>query len=248
MERVTSSVTDRTKLRQLAHLVTRLLHDEYGSPRHGNPVDPLDDLVYITLSQMTTGPSFARVFERLQARVGTWDHLASLPVGRIRHLIREGGLSNQKAPRLKAAVARVRQDFGRRGLAALRLASDRETLTYLTSLPGVGVKTAKCVMMYALGRRVLPVDTHVRRVGQRLGLAPPGLPHHDTDLVLEQAIPPADRYAFHVNALAHGRMVCRPLRPRCGQCCLADLCPTARSGLLQRAPVGGRRGQRVRAG
>jgi len=153
----------------LARRVTRLLAATYGSPNHDNKRDPLDDLVFIILSQMTTHHSFGRVFDRLKERYPEWDQVASTPLRRLRSVIKDAGLSNQKAPRLKAIVTKLRADFGRATLDPLRHWSTARAESYLTSLPGVGTKTAKCVLMYALDRRVLPVDTHVWRVARRIG-------------------------------------------------------------------------------
>jgi endonuclease III len=208
-----------------AHAVARLLAAEHASPRHGNKEDPLDELVYIVLSQMTTHHSYERVFVRLRRACGRWDRLLRIPLPSLRALIRDAGLSRLKAARLRSIARRLRADFGTVSLSELRGMPDEEVEAYLTSLPGVGTKTAKCVMMYSLGRRVLPVDTHVRRLSNRLGLLSPRTPDRDIHVALERVVPPGDRYAFHVNAITHGRLVCRARAPRCGACCVLRLCP-----------------------
>lgn len=206
--------------------ISRRLEEVYRSPRHGNKRNPLDELVYIILSQMTTGPSFSRVFCRLKRRVRSWSRLPSLPISVTLSAIKEGGLSRQKAPRLKAIARRLETDFGKVSLSALAGMTDNDAQSYLTSLPGVGVKTAKCVLMYALDRQVLPVDTHVARVSRRLGLLSyREMSQSDIHTSLERVVPPAYRYSYHVNILAHGRKVCRATLPRCTECSLADLCP-----------------------
>ena len=209
---------------------TRRLRLLYGSPRLNNKDDPLDELVFIVLSQMTTGPSYERVFEKLRAVVNGWHRLDLIPVDRIRALIADAGLANQKAPRLVAIAQRLRSDFGDVTLKPLADMTDDQAEAYLTSLPGVGVKTAKCVLMYSLQREVLPVDTHVGRVARRLGLIPSGGPRPGWHSAVEAAILPRDRYDFHVNALVHGRAVCRALRPRCACCTLRDLCESCVAG------------------
>ena len=217
-------------LRDRAHRAALILHDEYGSPRHGNKDDPVDELVFIILSQMTTHHSFNRVFDRLKASVPDWNSLIVMPVGGIRELIADAGLSHQKAPHIKRIAERLSADFGAVDLAPLRDMSDGEAEDYLVTLPGVGVKSARCVLMYSLGRTVLPADTHVWRMARRLGLLPErtGLSHvHD---VLHLVVRPDDRYRFHVNAVCHGRSVCRARRPRCGKCSLLGICPTATRG------------------
>jgi len=212
------------RLRRKVHRVASLLHSAYGSPHHDNKDDPLDELVFIVLSQMTTQPSFGRVFQRLRTRIGRWDRLLDMSLPTIRRIIRDAGLSNQKAPRLRAIVRRLLADFGRVSLARLRQANNRIAEQYLTSLPGVGVKTAKCVMMYSMGRRVLPVDTHTLRVSRRLGLIDLDLPLSRAQVEIEAAVLPADRYRYHVNCVAHGRLTCLPRNPRCDRCVLVRIC------------------------
>lgn len=211
-------------MRRKAHRVAVKLAAAYGSPRHGNKDDPFEELVFIVLSQVTTHHSYGRVFERLCDAVGSWDDLLAMPLRRLKTLIKDAGLSGQKAPRLKAIARRLTADFGRVTLDPLREMTDEDAEEYLTSLPGVGVKSAKCILMYALGREVLPVDTHVWRVARRLGLLPEDLPYGRVHDVLEEAVAPADRYAIHVNAIVHGRRLCLPLRPRCTQCFLQRAC------------------------
>ena len=202
-----------------------MLKAHYGSPGLNNKDDPVDELFFIVLSQMTTSPSYERVFDRLKAWSDGWERLLTTPVGELKRVISDAGLSNQKAPKLLAIARRLREDFGSVTLAPLGERDDEAVEAYLTGLPGVGVKSAKCVMMYALGRCVLPVDTHVARVARRLGLSTATAParlHEE----LEEVVPPNLRYDFHVNAVAHGRAVCQAKVPRCGACVLAALCPS----------------------
>lgn len=158
---------------QFVEDVCRRLEGRYRSPSHDNKADPLDELVYILLSQMTTAPSFGRVFDRLRSAVGDWSDLLSMPEGSLKRLIADAGLGDQRVARLTAIARRLESDLGRITLAPLARMSDADAEAYLVSLPGVGIKTAKCVLMYSLQRAVLPVDTHVARVSRRLGLLPP---------------------------------------------------------------------------
>ena len=139
----------------------------------------------------------------MKAGTRDWEALVAMPVREIQRLIRDAGLSEQRATRLKGIAERLLRDFGRVTLEAVADYDDGRALDYLSSLPGVGVKTAKCVMMYSLGRQVLPVDTHTARVGVWLGLvAAAGV--HGVDHGLSEVVPPGLRYDFHVNAVAHG--------------------------------------------
>src|SRR5262249_23768648 len=152
--------------------------------------------------------------DRVKAAYPTWSELLELPLARFKRLIVDAGLSNQKAPRILAILNAITRDYGSPSLDSLHQLPDDEVERYLTSLPGVGVKTAKCVMMYSLGRAVLPVDPHVWRVATRLGLIPVGLSPATSHQALEANIAPRDRYSFHVNSISHGRGTCIPLRPR----------------------------------
>lgn len=175
---------------------------------------------------MTTGPSYERVFDRLKTAVPDWGGLLTLPLEVLTALIGDAGLANQKAPRMVAIAASLAERFGRVTLDPLRSMDDAEAEAFLTCLPGVGVKTAKCVLMYSLGRALLPVDTHVARVSRRLGLAEVKGGRAFAAAV-EGAVPPDCRYDYHVNALQHGREVCRALRPKCVECPVHTLCPSA---------------------
>lgn len=175
---------------------------------------------------MTTGPSYERVFDRLKETLGTWDRLLSVAVEDVRTVIADAGLSNQKAPRFLLIAKRLQQDFGEVTLQPLTTFTDDLAERYLTSLPGVGVKTAKCVMMYSLSRRVLPVDTHVERVARRVRLLPLDTARQHIHQALEEVVPPALRYSFHVNAVAHGRQTCKARTPSCATCVLVRSCPS----------------------
>jgi endonuclease III len=211
---------------QFVEEICRRLEGRYRSPAHGNKADPLDELVYILLSQMTTAPSFGRAYDRLRSAVPDWSDLLSMPESSIKVLIADAGLGGQRAARLASIARRLKSDFTDVTLAPLARMSDMDAEAYLLSLPGVGVKTAKCVLMYSLNRAVLPVDTHVARVSRRLGLLPgatkaPMAVHS----CLEAVVPPHLRYSFHVNAIALGRDTCRAPWPRCSACVLSPVCP-----------------------
>ena len=193
-----------------------------------NKDDPLDELIFIILSQMTTSPSYERVYDRLKAAMPDWRSLTETSVDDLTSLIADAGLSGQRALRLKRIADRLVDDFGEVSLADLARWDDDAAQQYLTSLPGVGVKTAKCVMMYSLGRKVLPVDTHAARVATRLGLVSTGSAAA-IDRDISDIVPPLLRFDFHVNSVAHGRAVCRAVKPRCDGCVLSSLCPVGRT-------------------
>ena len=207
--------------------VVRLLHDTHGSPRHGNKDDPLDELVYIILSNRTRQEAAQDGFEVLLETFGSWPTMAEADLPDITRAIRHLGLARVKSTQLLQILRRLKEDFGVVGLADLASWSSAEAEAYLVSLPGVSKKVAKCVLMYSLGRSVLPVDVHVHRVAARLGLPAKRRPDTSQDAI-EGAVPKELRYSFHVNALAHGRKYCRASRPRCGVCCVRERCATYR--------------------
>lgn len=155
-------------------------------------------------------------------------------MARLTALIKDAGLSGQKAPRIQEILRRVKSDVGQTSLSWLRDLPDARVETYLTSLPGVGTKTAKCVMLFSLGRQVLPVDTHVWRVSRRIGLVAEDEPLARADEALEAVVPGPDRLSLHVNGLIHGQRTCRPVAPRCSTCPVRRLCDYYRAGALER--------------
>lgn len=210
--------------RRKTHNIVGILHKEYKSPNHNNKKDPLDELIFIMLSLMTTGPSYSRVYDRLKVEFPEWAMLLEVTPKHLAQKIKDAGLSHQKAPRIIQILRRVKKEFGEVSLESLRDMPDRQAEVFLTSLPGIGVKAAKCVMMYSLGRKVLPVDTHVDRISRRLGLIPMDLPSGQIHYELEKIVDPDDRYKYHVNMLSHGQQICLAKRPNCGQCVLKNQC------------------------
>jgi endonuclease III len=203
--------------------VSRALERSYGSPRHGNKRNPLDELIYIILSTRTRQQSFGAIFKKLKKTFPKWDSVTPARLRRLESVLEPGGLGRLKARQILGIIERLRSLYDRATLAPLRTMCDKEAEEFLTSLPGVGVKIAKCVLMYSQDRAVLPVDVHVHRLATRLGLRTKKRPDTSQDLI-ESAVPAEQRYGFHVNAIAHGRAVCLPRIPKCEVCCLSRWC------------------------
>ncbi len=199
------------------------LGEVYGRP-HG---DPISELVLTILSQHTNDTLSGKAFAKLLAAFPTWDVMADAPVAAIEQAIRDGGLARQKAPRIKAVLERIRAERGGYDLGFLVTLPLDDAKRWLQALPGVGPKTAACVLLFALGRPALPVDTHVYRVSRRLGMIGPSVTEAKAHEVLERLVPSDDVYAFHVALIKHGRYVCTARRPRCDACPLNDICPSA---------------------
>jgi len=211
------------------HVIAEDLAAEYGAPRadplplHNQP-DPLDELIFIMLTVMTQFGVDA-VFARLRAMYASWLSLLAASEAEVASALQPIGLSTQRARRLQAMLSVVVAREGAADLSRLSTMTDAAVEAYLTSLPGVGKKVARCVMLYSLGRRVFPVDAHVLRVLKRLGFADQDLTLQRAQDVLQPQTPELLRYTLHVNLVVHGRTVCKARKPLCGQCCLRGLCP-----------------------
>jgi endonuclease-3 len=160
----------------------------------------------------------------MRERYPTWEAVASAPVEELAETIRSGGLANQKAPRIQAVLRAIKDARGDYSLDWLRDLPTPDARQFLLGLPGIGPKCAAIVLCFALGRPVIPVDTHVFRVSWRLGLIPKSLGEAKAHDALEAIIPEPLVYRFHVALIRHGRAVCKAQNPRCAQCPLQDLC------------------------
>lgn len=203
--------------------ICRTLSEAYGNPRHGNPRNPLDDLIYVILSTRTRDSGFERTYRTLKKRFPSWNGVFPKHKPILERILVPGGLGKLKTRQVIAIVSELRRRFGMATLAPLARMTNDEAEVFLTSLPGVGPKIAKCVLMYTLNRQVLPVDVHVHRVATRLGFKTKKRPDTSQDLI-ESAVPPQLRYSFHVNAISLGRSVCVSRRPKCGICAISKWC------------------------
>jgi endonuclease-3 len=205
--------------------IIHLLGQEYGLPQWRARTDPLSELLGAILSQNTSDVNSRRAFESLVSTFSTWERVTEASVDEIAEAIECGGLSRIKAPRIKAILEGILQDHGSLDLGFLGELPLPEAKAWLQALPGVGPKTAGCVLLFSLGRSVLPVDTHVYRVSQRLGLIDSRVSPEQAHQLLEELVPSQAFYQFHLNILAHGRGVCRAQHPLCHDCVLKEGCP-----------------------
>lgn len=196
----------------------------YGTPTWRSHHPPLDELVLTILSQHTSDVNSIRAFKALRAALPTWEAVRDAPVAAVAAAIQSGGLAQVKAPRIQAVLRRIWEERGSFDLAFLQTVPLDQARTWLTALPGVGPKTAACVLLFSCGRPALPVDTHVHRVSRRLGLVPDRVSAEGAQRLLESLVPPDDYYAFHLNLIRHGREVCKAPRPRCEVCVLRTWC------------------------
>lgn len=201
------------------------LRAHYGDPTPRRPSDPLDELIATILSQHTSDVNTERAFAGLKARFPTWAGVVDAPVGAVVDAIRSGGLAQVKAPRIQRVLRTIHERRGEYSLQFLNDIPVADARDWLTSLDGVGPKTAACVLLFACGMPALPVDTHVHRVSKRLGLIGPKVGEAAAHRVLEASVPTGEVYAFHMLLIGHGRAICKAPRPRCGACPVADVCP-----------------------
>ncbi len=207
--------------------IVKRLSALYGEPVWRPHGDAVTELVLTILSQNTSDANSGRAFMRLRTRFPSWEGLMAADPEAIGAEIQVGGLARIKAPRIKAVLKEVWRRVNSFDLSFLVEMPLPEAKQWLRSLPGVGPKTAACVLMFALGRPALPVDTHVHRVSQRLGLVPPQAGAARAHDLLEALLSPQEVYPFHVSLIKHGRRLCRAQRPLCPECPLRDRCPTA---------------------
>ena len=203
----------------------------YGIPRAGPHGHPIAELVLTVLSQSTNDRNRDVAYLELRQRFDTWEAVRDAPVDELEEAIRPGGISKVKSARIKAILQAISDSAPGHELSLDWLIdlTVPQAQGYLCSLPGVGRKTAACVLLFALGMRDVPVDTHVSRVAMRLGLLRAGAPFeelHDTMLAIT---PPGQELELHLNLLRHGRRICHARRPECGACALARMCPSAGS-------------------
>ena len=201
------------------------LRELYGRPRSDPHGHPIAELVQTILSQNTNDRNRDVAYGRLRERFPSWEAVRDAPAGEVIEAIRPGGLAPQKGPRIQEVLRRLGDPPDLDWLAD---AERDDAIGYLTGLPGVGRKTAACVLIFALGRPEVPVDTHVYRVGGRLGLFRPNASFDEAHDEMLAITDPGDAYELHINLIRHGREVCRPT-PRCEVCALRRMCPYFRS-------------------
>jgi endonuclease-3 len=221
VRRQTSNVKRQTS-RALA--VHQLLIEEYGQREWRSRLDPLSELIFTILSQNTSDVNRDRAWVRLKDRFPTWESVLAADAAELAEAIRPGGLANMKAPRIQEVLRAIQMERGEFTLDFLAEMEVDQAKKWLTSLNGVGPKTAAIVLLFSLGKPAFPVDTHVHRVSRRLGLIGPKTSREKAHEVLEELLPPEIYFTFHLNLIAHGREVCKSQRPRCATCILQEHC------------------------
>ncbi len=228
------------KLLNNAYEIAQQLKKKYHDFAHHNRKNPLDELLFIICSVKTTGKSYLSTYQALRQEFPRFSMLAEAPAEYIAKPLVQGGLYNQKSAAINKLIDAIVSTFGKPTLSPLKKMSDENCERFLVSLPGVGKKVARCVMMYSLGRKVFPVDTHCWRICRRIGWVRPTrkdgtVSPKDMDR-LQKKIPPDLRFSLHVNMVSLGREFCTAINPKCGNCPIAGYCPKIgvkkRTGIL----------------
>lgn len=204
--------------------VNGLLVKFYGVPaRPVKAPDPVDMLIATILSQNTNDKNSYKAFHNLKEKYPSWEEVAELPVSKIEKIIKVAGLGKQKSKAIKSFLTSVLKQSGTISLNHIKKNENEEILSTLTGYPGIGVKTASCVLLFSLRRNICPVDTHVHRTTNRLGLVQTSAPDK-TFYILNENMPDGIAHSFHTNLIRLGREICKPSNPGCSICPLLKVC------------------------
>lgn len=212
------------QMRLKAKKVCNILIKYYGRAVSARKLPPLDELVMTILSQHTSDVNMFRSFEALKERFSTWEEVLEAPQDEVALFIKSSGMYNLKAKRIQAALREIHNRVGKLDLSLIETMELKEAKKWLTSLHGVGPKTAAIVLLFSFERPVLPVDTHVWRVTKRLGLIEEKVSREKAHVLLEQIMPSSCIPSLNKNLVRHGREVCRAQNPKCDDCFLSHLC------------------------
>ena len=213
-------------LKQKAWEMYERLLAQYGHQPNVPRREPMHELISTILSHRTTGKNEESAYRKMRARWPTWEAVRDASTAELAETIAESNFADQKAPRIQEVLRRIIDERGTADIEVLRDLPLDEALAWLTGLPGVGPKTASLVLLFCFARPVLPVDTHVHRVSQRVGLIGPKVDPTAAHPLL-QALLPADArilFNFHINTLRHGQQICIWVTPRCERCPLTNIC------------------------
>jgi endonuclease-3 len=204
--------------------VRKRLEGEFGRYELDEPEEPMAALVNTILSQNTTDITSDRAYAALRKRYPTWRALSKADPAELANTIRVGGLPRVKAERILGALAEIERQTGKLSLDFLHDMTEKEADEWLGKLKGVGPKTRAIVILFALGKKAFPVDTHISRVTQRIGIVRKGAGREEAQERMASLSKPADYFSYHINLIEHGRRACSARRPKCPPCILSDVC------------------------
>jgi len=210
----------KTKVRK----ITLLLEKQYGAPRKESPGDLLDILIETILSQNTNDRNRDKAFQRLKTRFPQREDILKAKIKSIVSAIRPGGLAEQKARRIRDILYWIKEREGRLSLSFLKTMGSEEIRKRIGSLKGIGPKTLHCLLLFGLGRDAFPVDTHILRIGKRLGFIPEGMNAEKAHIWMVPLVPKKKPLSLHLNLIQFGRSVCKARDPQCNICFLNKEC------------------------
>lgn len=203
--------------------VNRLLIKRFGIPERQNPLpDPLDTLIATILSQNTNDNNSYKAYKNLKQKFSNWNQVLNVKRSAVEKIIKAAGLAKQKSAAIKNVIKELVRENDLK-LNKVKQFESVEAIAYLTSFQGIGVKTASCVLLFSLGRNVCPVDTHVHRTVNRLGIVSEKTPDK-TFHTLNRILPEGIAHSFHTNLIRLGREICKPAKPLCSICPLNKIC------------------------
>ncbi len=218
-------------MKKKIRLVNKLLIEKYGIPlRSKVPPDPVDLLIATILSQNTNDKNSYKAFQNLKNNYKDWNEIEKLTRSQIEKKIKIAGLGKQKSNSIKQFLSSLKKEKHKISLEYLRKEDDRKILEELTSYIGIGVKTASCVLLFSLRRNVCPVDTHVHRTTNRIGIVKTNTPDKSFDII-NKNLPEGVAHSFHTNLIKLGREICRPANPNCSICPLLNICEYEKKNL-----------------
>jgi len=215
---------ERESLRAKLSKITLLLEKEYGIPRRTRPGNPVDILIETILSQNTNDQNRDKAYQKLKTRFPRWEDVLEAKTKRIVSAIREGGLAGQKARRIREILHWIKKRQGKLSLSFLRRMDSEEIKNTIGPLRGVGPKTLHCLLLFGLGREAFPVDTHILRIGKRLGFIPDRMDAEKAHEWMSPLIPRKKSLSLHLNLIRFGRSVCKARKPSCDLCFLSGEC------------------------
>lgn len=222
-------IDDLDKRQEKYRHIAPLLEATYGH-KPFKPHDGMDELISCILSQNTTDANRDKAFFALKARYQSWQAVQEAPLEELIEVVRPAGLAPSKAKNIQASLAEIYRQRGAYNIDFIATLPAQEAREWLMTLDGVGPKTASIVLCFGYGMEAFPVDTHVYRVGKRLGFLPEKISVENAHYWMEAVAPPSDYYAFHLQMIYHGRKVCKARNPKCQVCPLQAHCDYFTSG------------------
>jgi len=223
-ETVLAAVDDMETRQQKYPPVAKILEETYGRKKWRQRGTALDSLIGTILSQNTTDVNSGKAFRQLKETYPTYEDVLNADLDELKEVIRVAGLANQKGPRIQRSLQRLMDERGELDLEFLGEMSADDARDWLTSIKGIGLKTASIVVCFGFDGFAFPVDTHVNRLSARIGFVPDGTPADKTHYIMEEIVPPKDYFAFHIQLIQHGKQTCKARKPKCDECPLTALC------------------------